>query len=69
MANATTIDEIEAATLAGLVGFADVKIAYTARHKDGVWTISDHVGLSGPFRAGRIRSIRRRPARRRDDLL
>jgi PAS domain S-box-containing protein len=47
MAQATTLDEIEGAALNGLLGLIDVKIAYTARREDGIWTIGDQLGLSG----------------------
>jgi len=47
MAKATTLDEIEAAALDGLLQLVDVKIAYTARREGNVWTFSRQVGLTG----------------------
>jgi len=47
MARATTLDEIEAAALSGLLELIDVTIAYTARRENTVWTFSRQVGLSG----------------------
>lgn len=47
MASAATLDELEAATLKGILALTDAPIAYTSRHENGVWTISDHVGLRG----------------------
>lgn len=51
MAQANTLDEIEGAALNGLLALVDVEIAYTARREDRLWTISDHVGLSGDIAA------------------
>jgi PAS domain S-box-containing protein len=47
MAAAATLDEIEIATLTGILALTDARIAYIARHENGIWTISTHVGLSG----------------------
>jgi hypothetical protein len=43
MAEATTLDDIEAATLAGLLGMVDANVAYTARRTDATWTISTEI--------------------------
>jgi PAS domain S-box-containing protein len=51
MARAATVDEIETATLAGLLELVDVEVAYTARREQAVWTISAAVGLEGDFAA------------------
>lgn len=47
MAQAATLDEIEATALAGLLELTDVEIVYTARREDGIWTITTQVGLTG----------------------
>jgi PAS domain S-box-containing protein len=47
MGNATTLDEIENAALAGLLALTDVKIGYYARCEFGFWTIRNQVGLIG----------------------
>src|ERR1700684_3546044 len=47
MAQATTLDALEATTLSCLLRLVDADIAYTARRKDAVWTISENVGLTG----------------------
>jgi PAS domain S-box-containing protein len=47
MAQATTLDAIEAATLKCILEIINVQIAYTARRENAVWTISDQVGLTG----------------------
>jgi PAS domain S-box-containing protein len=47
MAQATTLDEIESAALAGLVSLTGIEIVYTSRREAGVWTITGHVGLTG----------------------
>jgi PAS domain S-box-containing protein len=47
MAQAATLDDVEAATLAGIRRLTSADIAYTARYEDGVWTIGSHVGLTG----------------------
>jgi PAS domain S-box-containing protein len=49
MAQATTLDEIEAAALTGLLELIDVKIAYTARRGDAMWSFSRQIGLAGDF--------------------
>jgi PAS domain S-box-containing protein len=47
MAQASTLDEIESATLAGLVDLTGMEVAYTSRREAGVWTITGHIGLTG----------------------
>jgi PAS domain S-box-containing protein len=47
MAQATTLDAIEAAALSCLLELTDVDIAFTARREPTVWTISEDVGLTG----------------------
>jgi PAS domain S-box-containing protein len=46
-AAAATLDDIEAATLAGILRVTDADVAYTTRYEDGTWTIGSHVGLTG----------------------
>src|SRR5665213_1158889 len=47
MAQATSLDAIEAATLQSILQLVDAEIAYTARLENAVWTISEEVGLTG----------------------
>jgi GAF domain-containing protein len=47
MAQATTLDAIEAATLECILKLIDVEVAYTARLENAVWRISEEVGLIG----------------------
>jgi PAS domain S-box-containing protein len=51
MAQATTLDAIESATLRCILDLIEVRIAYTARRENAVWTISEHVGLTGDIAA------------------
>jgi len=47
MTQAKTLDELESATLAGLLRVVDFEIAYTSRLEDRKWTISAQIGLHG----------------------
>jgi hypothetical protein len=47
MSTAVTLDEIETAAVRGLIELIDVRIAYVARRENGVWKISQSVGLIG----------------------
>jgi PAS domain S-box-containing protein len=51
MAQAATLDDIEAVTLAGILRLTDADAAYTARYEDGIWRITSHVGLTGDVAA------------------
>jgi PAS domain S-box-containing protein len=47
MARAGTLDELEEATLSGLVALTGLSIAYSSRREDKVWTFSSTIGLTG----------------------